>query len=327
MTRDVSAKEFRILALSGGGYRGLFTSTLLSEIENHLDGCLADHFDLICGTSVGGLIAAGLANEVPSKELQAVFLEHGKDIFKKRKPWAKGFITSLHDNKVLYDVLSGLFKQQCIGDLKHPVIIPAVNFTTGKAKVFKTSHHPSFETDHKLPIVDVLMATTAAPVYFPVFESRRGNFVDGGLIANAPGLFGLHEAVTFFPDISETNVHLLSIGTMSQGRTMSGKMDPDMGKKQWGTRLFDLIISAQESVTDHLLAHRLQNRYLMVDVQPTLEQANDIGLNTVNESANKTLTKQAYDRAQWLLGEKRFDGYRQYRAPTPKFYHSTNNDG
>ncbi len=324
MAAATDKKEFRILALSGGGYRGLFTSTLLSEIEEHLGGCLADHFDLICGTSVGGLLAVGLANEIPSRELKAVFLEHGKDIFKKRKCLSAGFMTALHDSKALHDVLLDLFRQQRIGDLKHPVIIPAVNFTTGKAKVFKTSHHPSFETDHKLPIVDVLMATTAAPVYFPVFESERGNFVDGGLIANAPGLFGLHEAVTFFPGISESDVHLMSLGAMSQGRTMSGKTDPDMGKKQWGTGLFDLIISAQESVTNHLLVHRLQDRYLMVDVQPTLEQANDIGLNTVNAAANKTLTKQAYDRAQWLLGEKRFDGYRQYHAPTPKFYHLTN---
>ena len=326
MTTKANEKEFRILALSGGGYRGLFTSTLLSEIEDHLDDCIAGHFDLICGTSVGALLAVGLANEIPSKKLQAVFLDHGKDIFKKRQRWSTGFMTTLHDNKALHDVLLELFKGQRIGDLKHPVIIPAVNFTTGKAKVFKTSHNPSFEIDHKIPIVDVLMATTATPGYFPVYESKRGNFVDGGLIANAPGLFGLHEAVTFFPGITETNVHMLSIGTMSQGLTMSGKMNPDMGIKQWGTSLFNLIISAQESVTDNLLSHRLQDRYLVVDVQPTLEQANDIGLNTVNTAANKTLTKQAYDRAQWLLGEERFDGYRQYRAQIPKFYHVTNND-
>jgi patatin-like phospholipase/acyl hydrolase len=72
---------YHVLALSGGGYRGLYTATVLAELETALGRPIASHFDLICGTSAGGMLALGLAAEIPAHELKALFEEQGSRIF------------------------------------------------------------------------------------------------------------------------------------------------------------------------------------------------------------------------------------------------------
>ena len=72
---------YHVLALSGGGYRGLYTATVLAELEAVLGRPIASHFDLICGTSAGGMLALGLAAEIPAIELKALFEGQGSRIF------------------------------------------------------------------------------------------------------------------------------------------------------------------------------------------------------------------------------------------------------
>lgn len=69
--------SFQILALSGGGYRGLYTATILAELERELGGPIARHFDLIAGTSIGGILALALANEIPAQKLVEMFVSKG----------------------------------------------------------------------------------------------------------------------------------------------------------------------------------------------------------------------------------------------------------
>ena len=82
---------YHVLALSGGGYRGLYTATVLSELEAVLGRPIASHFDLICGTSAGGMLALGLAADIPAVELKALFEENGNRIFGCRSPLRRLF--------------------------------------------------------------------------------------------------------------------------------------------------------------------------------------------------------------------------------------------
>src|SRR5277367_2880466 len=75
-----------------------------------------------------------------------------------------------------------------IGDLKHPCIVPTVCLTKGGPQIFKTDHHADFSRDHRLKAVDVALATSAAPSYFPIAEIDDGLYADGGLYANSPDL-------------------------------------------------------------------------------------------------------------------------------------------
>lgn len=319
---------FHVLALSGGGYRGLYTATVLAELEAALRLPIARHFDLICGTSTGGLLALGLAQEVPAKELQALFLKKGKRIFDDRTLIRRliGFwFGAKHSNIGLREVLEAQFKTATIGDLKHRVLIPTVNYSTGLGQFFKTPHHEKFELDHRMSLVDVAMATSAAPVYFPLVRNERGVYADGGLVGNAPGFFGLHEVNTFLSPDRKAKVRVLSIGTMTIGATIRGGASLDRGVFNWGGSLFDLVISAQASSSNYMLRQSLQDDYFQIDDAATPDQSKDVkALDRVTPASTNTLRDRATHVAQKALGEPLFQPFRSHFAAAPTFFHGPN---
>lgn len=319
---------YHVLALSGGGYRGLYTATVLAELETALRRPIASHFDLICGTSAGGMLALGLAAEIPAIELKALFEEQGSRIFGCRSLLRKilGFwLNAKHDSAGLRKVLTERFQETTIGDLKHRVLVPAVNYSTGRGQFFKTPHHPSFELDHRMKVVDVALATAAAPVYFPLARNDRGVFADGGLVGNAPGLFGLHEVKTFMAPDQNVLVRVLSIGTMTIGATVRGDASLDRGFGKWRGGLFDLVISAQESSVDYMLRQLLRNNYFQIDDQATPDQSKDVKeLDRVSIGATNTLKDRGIHAAQRALGNPLFQPFRTHQAGVPIFYHGPN---
>ena len=319
---------FHVLALSGGGYRGLYTATILRQLEEVLGRPIASHFDLICGTSVGGILALGLAAEIPTDKLQAIFEEKGGCIFGSRSIGRRltGFFTrAKHSNQGLSNVLNDTFGDMTVGQLKHRILIPTVNYSTGRGQFFKTPHHPTFELDQRMAVVDVALATSAAPVYFPIVRNSRGAFVDGGLVGNAPGLFGLHEVRTFLAPETGARIRVLSIGTMTNGATMPGGTNLDRGFVQWRQSLFNLVISAQESSVDYMLRQMLRNDYVSLDEKPTPEQSNDVKeLDKVTIAATNTLKDRANHTFQRAIGDPNFQVFREHFAKPASFYHGPN---
>jgi hypothetical protein len=323
---DIST--YHVLALSGGGYRGLYTATVLAELEAALGHPIASHFDLICGTSAGGMLGLGLAAEIPASELKALFEEEGNRIFGSRSLARRIFgfwLTAKHDSAGLRAILAERFGEATVGDLKHRALVPAVNYSTGRGQFFKTPHHPSFELDHRLKIVDVALATAAAPVYFPLSRNERGVFADGGLVGNAPGLFGLHEIKTFLAPNSNALVRVLSIGTMTIGATVRGDASLDRGFGKWRGGLFDLVISAQESSVDYMLRQSLGSNYFQIDDKATPDQSKDVkALDRVSIGATNTLKDRGMHAAQRALGDPLFQPFRAHKAGVPIFYHGPN---
>jgi patatin-like phospholipase/acyl hydrolase len=224
------SKKFQILSLSGGGYRGLHIAQLLEIIEDQIKGRIAKHFDLIAGTSIGGIIGLALSLEIPAKEIRQMLEDVGPRLFPRPPPaftaakavfnkqgLARKFIYGLlNKDKLLsefndtesawYDpepLAAALrapeyFGNRKIKELLHPVVIPTVNYSTGLPKFFKTDHHESFTFDRELFILDVALGTSAAPIYFPAHKVNDWRIVDGGLIANDPTQVAVHEAMMFF---------------------------------------------------------------------------------------------------------------------------------
>lgn len=319
---------YHVLALSGGGYRSLYTATVLAELETVLGRSIASHFDLICGTSAGGMLALGLAAEIPAQELKVLFEDEGNRIFGCRSFSRRLFgfwLNAKHDSAGLRNVLTERFHDITIGNLKHRVLIPAVNYSTGRGQFFKTPHHPSFEVDHRMKIVDVALATAAAPVYFPLARNDRGVFADGGLVGNAPGLFGLHEVKTFLAPQQDALIRVLSIGTMTIGSTIRGNASLDRGFSKWRGGLFDLVISAQESSVDYMLRQSLGNNYFQIDDKTTPDQSKDVkALDKVSVGSTNTLKARGIHAAQCALGDSLFKPFRTHRACPPIFYHGPN---
>lgn len=319
---------FHVLALSGGGYRGLYTATVLAELETALGSPIASHFDLICGTSAGGMLALGLAADIPAQELKALFEDKGRRIFGCRSIPRRllGFwLTAKHDSAGLKTVLNERFGNTTIGDLKHRVLVPAVNYSTGYGQFFKTPHHPTFELDYRMGVVDVALATAAAPVYFPLARNDRGVFADGGLVGNAPGLFGLHEVRTFLAPNRDALIRVLAIGAMTIGATVRGGASLDRGFGKWRGGLFDLVISAQESSVHYMLRQALGNDYFQIDDKATPDQSKDVkALDRVSAGATNTLKDRGKHAAQRALGDPHFQPFRAYQAGAPIFYHGPN---
>lgn len=328
MDEQDSIPTYHVLALSGGGYRGLYTATVLAGLESALGQPLARHFDLICGTSVGGLLAMGLALEIPTSDLQGIFKDHGGAIFDSRKGMRKllGFWKmAKHSNEGLKHVLAPHFEGRTVGDLKHRTLVTSVNYATGAGQFFKTPHHPRFELDHSMPLMDVALATTAAPGYFPIVRNSRGVFADGGLVGNAPGLFGWHEVVTFLEPSRSAKVRVLAIGTMSTGATIRGDAKLDAGILDWRGDLLGLMFSAQESSVNYMLGHILGADYLKVDDAVTPQQSMDIReLDVVSEAAKQTLLARGAAAAQRTLGLAAFQPFRDHIAAQPGFFHGPN---
>ena len=151
---------FQILSLSGGGYLGLYSVTVLTQLEREIGRPLASCFDLLAGTSVGGIIAFGLALERPAEELKAAFEENGARVFSNRPApttwlgekcdFARSLFSSKYDGIALRETIVNVVGEEAVmGNLMHRVIVPAVNLTKGAPQVFKTDHHPDFKRDHR----------------------------------------------------------------------------------------------------------------------------------------------------------------------------------
>ena len=197
-------RTYRILSLAGGGYLGLYTACVLAGLEERAGVPLGRCFDLIAGTSVGGILALGLACEVPAAEMRQLFAERGADIFS-RRPLATGAIGNLLDltrsvwgpkysGAALREALHERIGDRTLGQALHHVVVPAVNISKSMTKIFKTPHAARSTGDESVRIVDVAMATCAAPAYFPAVRIGKDLFADGGMFAVAPDLVALHEA-------------------------------------------------------------------------------------------------------------------------------------
>lgn len=313
-------QPFQALALTGGGFRGLFAAQALQCMEEHIDHPIGRHFDISCGTSIGGIVALAVAFEVPMKKVVDVFSELGSTIFPPHtSPEGKlgiGWDLVKHRNKPRYssaplrEAIASLIPEDAIlGDALHPVAIPAVNVTEGRPQVFKTRHKPEWHRDWKLKAIDVALATSAAPTFFELAEVSGSLYSDGGLFANAPDLIAFHEAEHYF-DVPADAVRILSIGTTTKSYSISFNAGREFGVADWmqEARLFSVMISAQQQFIDQLIAHRLGDRYLRLDKEPSQEQASDLGLDIATPVAIRTLKALATKATTDLIGN-RLDGY------------------
>lgn len=327
---------FRILALSGGGYRGLYTAHILAEYEKRADKPIAQCFDLIAGTSIGGILALGLALEVPAKKIRDKFIERGACIFSNR-PKPKGVLGNIRDiarfvSKPKYDgkalrktIEEILGADTNLGMVTHRVIVPAINMTTGAVQVFKTPHHKTFVRDHELRMVDIAMATSAAPTIFPMARVGMWHFVDGGMFANAPDFCALHEA-NHFLDVERDDVQVLSIGTTTTRYSLANSSGANFGAFHWlaGGRLLSTMISAQQQLTEFTLAHLLKDRFIRVDQQQSHEQAEELGLDVATKNARETILGLADATIQRTIVDPRIVEILENAAAPAPFFHGLN---
>ena len=268
MNGPAEDSTFRILSLDGGGIMGTYSASVLSFIEQAANVQIADYFDLVTGTSTGGLIALALAMNIPATKVLNIYREQGSRIF----PYA-----GLHRRLIrrIQHLLQPKWSLDCLGevvheivgdgelkDAKHYLVIPSFDCTCGKAHIFRTPHHPSFQFDKNRTAVGVGLATAAAPTYFSAFTSRGSGrtYLDGGVWANCPTLVGIVEAVRWLGKKPE-QVRVLSIGVTQEPyyATQPGKKFG--GILSWNVGIIALLMQAQMTgsllITEELIGKRL----------------------------------------------------------------------
>jgi GNAT superfamily N-acetyltransferase len=251
----------RILAIDGGGIKGVFPAAFLARLEETLSINIAEYFDLIVGTSTGGILALALGKGLSAIRILEFYQVYGPLIFRRslvRRILAPIFLGK-YDAAPLRASLQSVFGQTKLGESKRRLVVPSTNLETGEVHLFKTAHHERFQVDSGRSMVDVALATAAAPTYFPVHRPDLGMpLIDGGIWANNPASVAVVEAVAVLGWERES-LRVLSIGCTSTPLSVEWGRRFGLGMAYWGTKIVDVMLSGQSSAslgTAELLAGR-----------------------------------------------------------------------
>ena len=156
----------RILSIDGGGIKGVVPAAFLAHVEATTGKRIVDHFDLISGTSTGGIIALGLGLGLSASDILDLYIRKGPEIFYQERGaaslWqrmrgtvighllkAKRAVMPKYAPDRLRDALASVFQERALGESRTRLVIPAYHSLRREVYVFKTAHHPRFQTDWK----------------------------------------------------------------------------------------------------------------------------------------------------------------------------------
>ena len=166
----------RVLSIDGGGIKGVFPISFLSCVEDAISDNVVNYFDLIVGTSTGGIIALALGLGFAAREILEFYELLGSRVFA-----GSGLLRAIkqiglskYDSTPLRRALESKFRDRRLGESITRLVIPATNLETGEVHIYKTAHHQRFERDYRERAVDVALATASAPTFFPTHRSAAG---------------------------------------------------------------------------------------------------------------------------------------------------------
>ena len=324
-------KTYRVLSLDGGGIRGLYTASLLqslvryfSQSNNETNKDIGKAFDLIVGTSTGGILACALVMGIPIDKIIELYSKKGRKIFAHPVPsgrWKQLFWAFrnkshvLRSSKMLIQELQNIFGNKTMEELYRErqiaLCITAVDVKNHSPQVFKTPYR-EYNKDNTRKLKDVCLATASAPVLFSIAHIRNPendrtfeSFVDGSLWANSPVLTAVMEAVS--RSKKDQNIEIISIGTCPPptGQAVLHRKNSS-GLLEWrgGIDLAELAVDTQ-SKANHFIADflctQIKNSGKSVKVHrlkqtvPTIEYAQFLSLDQASEKTCQILQE---------LGEK-----------------------
>lgn len=221
-------QEFRILSIDGGGIRGIFPAAILAGLEKkYLQGeSISNYFDLIAGTSTGGIIALGLGAGFTADRIYNLYLQRGLEIFPPRNPLLKIIdkmrhaLTSRYNRVALERILNELFGERTFGESKTRLCIPSSEGKFDEVFIFKTPHHPDYKKDWAEKMTKVGLATSAAHSYFKPLEDGGYIFLDGGIWCNNPVMVALVDALACH-NVPRHNIRILSLGCDNSPQRLS----------------------------------------------------------------------------------------------------------
>lgn len=302
----------KLLSIDGGGIRGLIPAIILAEIEARTGRTTASLFDLMAGTSTGGIITLALSRDFGSgapqyraQDLVDMYINRGPDIFS-RSFWhgvssVAGLTEEKYDQAPLEEVLKEYLGETQLGQALTRVLISSYEIETRSPFFFK-----SWRDEFKPVLMrHAARATSAAPTYFEParvqVEGQQMALIDGGVFVNNPAMSAYSEARRLFPE--ETDFLVVSLGTGQLTRSIPFEEAKDWGKVQWALPILSVVFDGVSDAVDYQLRQILGQHFFRFQV--TLDTANDdmddaspANLAALQAEARRILQAQAADLGQ-----------------------------
>ena len=314
---------YKILSIDGGGIRGVIPAVLLTEMEKRTGKDVYSLFDLIAGTSTGGILAAGLvapasldhepASRGPkfkASDLLALYEEHGKDIFRRSfcdkitSLW--GWADEKYPNDGIEAVLESYFGNAELKDALTEILVTSYEIEERQPYFFKSRKAKENPQERNHFLRDVARATSAAPTYFEPAEirtvgapaTRTRYLVDGGVFANDPALCAYAEAIRLGE--SPDNVLIVSLGTGVATKPIDYDKARDWGKDSWAKPVISVMMDGVADSVDYQLRQivpRTETRYYRFNAPlreafADLDAASRANVNALKREAQRILDDQ-----------------------------------
>jgi patatin-like phospholipase/acyl hydrolase len=312
------ASRFRILSIDGGGIRGIIPGSVLAALEERAGRPVSKLFDMLVGTSTGGLLALALAKPAPAPattaphwtaaKLLELYDRQGPVIFRRsildqlRSGW--GLLDEKYPSRGLDSVLSEEFGETMLSEALVDVIVTSYDLEGRNPYFFKRRKARETPTEDDFPMWQAARATAAAPTYFEPLKveiggrTRRYGLVDGGVFANNPAMCGYAEAARFQRD---HDLVLLSLGTGQRSDPIPYEKAKDWGLVNWPRPLLDVVFDGVSDATDYQLTQVMDDgRYfrlqtLLEEASGALDDASEPNLRALRREGERLVARAERD--------------------------------
>jgi patatin-like phospholipase/acyl hydrolase len=288
----------RVLAIDGGGIRGLIPALVLTELERRAGRRIFEMFDLIAGTSTGGILACAVCapDPLPASNLVELYTEEGPKIFDRslfqRIRSADGLLDEKYDDAALDSALERFLEHKRLAETRPDLIVPSYDTALPGPYFFKTTKARETPDADDFPLSIVARATSAAPTYFEALEAGDKALVDGGVFATNPAMCALAEVLNR-EDVRPRDVVMLSLGCGQHTEKHSFDQIKNWGLVGWARPILDVVFDGVSDAVDYQLQRVLDpERYFRLQVELTLASDH---LDDASEENLAKLSSQARD--------------------------------
>lgn len=256
------AKSIKVLAIDGGGIRGIIPAVILGALQARLNQELWRYFDLIAGTSTGGIIALGIgtrgSNGQPYSpdQLVELYVQNGPAIFRKIPAWTwlRQFLRPKYSPNPLEATLKKFFKDTRFSSALTPLLISSYDLQSQLPFFFK-SHRIASDRTYDWAVTSIARATSAAPTFFQAVHLSTGKedyaLVDGGVFANNPAVAAYAEAHWLYPDA--TKFVVVSVGTGDRQDRITYARAKKWGLVGWARQIVPVLMDSVSEAVDYEL--------------------------------------------------------------------------
>ncbi len=284
-------QPLRVLSIDGGGIRGIIPAVVLSALEDRMQQPIASCFDLVAGTSTGGILAVGLTirgedgnPKFSAMQLADLYRDRGKDIFHTsfwQRVRAVGNLTGpRYPADGIEKVLQDFFGEARLKDALTDLLVTSSEIQQLLSPFFFRSARAKADPIYDFPVRQVARATSAAPTYFPPakLEAQPGDkypfygLVDGGVFANNPAMCAYAEARTIDP---ARDILLVSVGTGQATERLSYDQAKGWGVARWARPVLDVVFDGVAETVEYQLRQCLPGENQYFRFQSPLDDAED----------------------------------------------------